>query len=237
MQKPLKLSASVLFVAGTIALVNASPAQACTGAGNNMPGGGTSTFGGFSLGTAYDAGNGFCFTLNSFAAGFTSTTSLIVNSTASTIGLSSSRPDPGFVGTNTLNYTFSRFLPDPSALRLREYTGNVSTSAPPANNSTASMTFNAASGTSIQADAFVVNIPGVGPINAATSPSHIYASPYLRSETFTASMNVTAGYMTGFSTTTTWAPPSPAPGPLPLLGAGAAFGFSRKLRSRIKLSA
>ena len=26
----------------------------------------------------------------------------------------------------------------------------------------------------------------------------------------------------------------PVPGPLPLLGAGAAFGFSRKLRGRIK---
>jgi hypothetical protein len=30
--------------------------------------------------------------------------------------------------------------------------------------------------------------------------------------------------------------PSPAPGPLPLLGAAAAFGFSRKLRKRIKLA-
>jgi hypothetical protein len=30
--------------------------------------------------------------------------------------------------------------------------------------------------------------------------------------------------------------PATAPGPLPLLGAGAAFGFSRKLRKRIKLA-
>jgi hypothetical protein len=29
---------------------------------------------------------------------------------------------------------------------------------------------------------------------------------------------------------------TPAPGPLPVLGAGAAFGFSRKLRKRIKLA-
>jgi len=28
---------------------------------------------------------------------------------------------------------------------------------------------------------------------------------------------------------------APAPGPLPLFGAAAAFGFSRKLRKRIKL--
>ena len=32
-------------------------------------------------------------------------------------------------------------------------------------------------------------------------------------------------------------PESAVPGPLPILGAGAAFGFSRKLRSRIKASA
>ena len=225
----------MLYAAGTIALVNASPAQACTGAGNNMPGGGSSTFGAFTLGTAYDAGNGFCFTLNSFAAGFTSSTSLLVNSTATTIGLSSSRPDPGFLGTNSLNYTFSRFLPDPSDLRLREYTGNVSTSSPPALNSTASMTFDPAigSGPTIEALAFVFN----NIVNVTTNPSHVYTYPYLRSETFAASMNVTEGYMTGFSSTTTWAPAPPAPGPLPLLGAGAAFGFSRKLRSRIKLSA
>jgi len=31
-------------------------------------------------------------------------------------------------------------------------------------------------------------------------------------------------------------PAAPAPAPLPLLGAGAAFGFSRKLRKRIKLA-
>lgn len=33
------------------------------------------------------------------------------------------------------------------------------------------------------------------------------------------------------------APPSSVPGPLPLLGAASAFGFSRRLRSRIKVSA
>ncbi len=30
--------------------------------------------------------------------------------------------------------------------------------------------------------------------------------------------------------------PSEVPGPLPLLGAGAAFGFSRRLRKRVKLA-
>ena len=235
MQNSLKLSVSVLFAAGTITLVNVSPAQACTGAGNNMPGGGISTFGAYTIGTSYDAGNGFCFKLNSFN-GISSADQLRVESTIDGIGLTSGKPAPGFVGTPSLSYTFSRFLPDPSNLYLREYTGGVLTSASAVTNpSAATMNFNAASGPSIQAKAFVVNIPP--PLNVTSNPNYIYPSPYIRSETFTASMNVTAGWMTNFSTNTNWAPPPPAPGPLPLLGAGVAFGFSRKLRSRIKLSA
>jgi hypothetical protein len=37
-------------------------------------------------------------------------------------------------------------------------------------------------------------------------------------------------------TEVTWAQATPVPGPLPVLGAAAAFGFSRKLRKRIKTS-
>jgi MYXO-CTERM domain-containing protein len=37
--------------------------------------------------------------------------------------------------------------------------------------------------------------------------------------------------------TTVSDPGTPTPGPLPLLGAGAAFGFSRRLRSRVRLAA
>jgi hypothetical protein len=48
-----------------------------------------------------------------------------------------------------------------------------------------------------------------------------------------------AGFVTR-NDTFTWAQATPytppAPGPLPVLGAGAAFGFSRKLRKRIKLA-
>ena len=40
-----------------------------------------------------------------------------------------------------------------------------------------------------------------------------------------------------YAQATPYAPPStPVPGPLPLFGAAAAFGFSRKLRKRIKLA-
>ncbi|MCP9837192.1 hypothetical protein KBY84_06745 [Cyanobium sp. N.Huapi 1H5] len=39
-----------------------------------------------------------------------------------------------------------------------------------------------------------------------------------------------------FSQRTVVAPPDSVPGPLPILGAGMAFGFSRRLRSRVKAS-
>jgi MYXO-CTERM domain-containing protein len=39
-----------------------------------------------------------------------------------------------------------------------------------------------------------------------------------------------------YSTTAGTTPPPQVPGPLPLLGAGAAFGFSRRLRNRIKVA-
>jgi hypothetical protein len=47
-----------------------------------------------------------------------------------------------------------------------------------------------------------------------------------------------SGRITGITNTfTTKSNGTGVPGPLPLLGAGAAFGFSRKLRNRMKLAA
>jgi MYXO-CTERM domain-containing protein len=51
-----------------------------------------------------------------------------------------------------------------------------------------------------------------------------------------------SGQITGITNTFTTTAPTPppasgVPGPLPLLGAGAAFGFSRRIRSRIKAAA
>ena len=239
MPKPnlLKLGASVVLALGTIVFAYVSPAQACTGAGNNMPGGGTSNFGAFTLGTSYDAGNGFCFRLNSFAGGFISGDQLNVNTTSTTTALASSR-SAGYTGTNTLNYTFFRYSPDPSGLHLSQYSGIVSSDITPNPANTATMTWDPAfsSGPTITSNALTLDILGT-PTNLSSSGTHTYPYPTLRSETFTASMNVSAGQMRNFSASTTWAPLPPAPGPLPLLGAGAAFGFSRKLRSRIKLSA
>ena len=49
--------------------------------------------------------------------------------------------------------------------------------------------------------------------------------------------NATGDGLTQFSNRLNQEAPSEVPGPLPLLGAGAAFGFSRKLRNRVKLAA
>ncbi len=44
------------------------------------------------------------------------------------------------------------------------------------------------------------------------------------------------GNSPGFILTSTWAFADPVPGPLPILGVGVLFGYSRKLRKRIKSS-
>jgi len=87
---------------------------------------------------------------------------------------------------------------------------------------------------------------------AATLPTFAIATlpaanslmvPYLPgviSDTFTTTLTVGPGagnYVTQInSVLTQYSPGTDVPGPLPLLGAGAAFGFSRRIRSRIKAS-
>jgi len=63
-----------------------------------------------------------------------------------------------------------------------------------------------------------------------------YPSGELGPVTFAATINVTQGVLTGTTDSVNQQlnGTSEVPGPLPLLGAGAAFGFSRRLRSRIK---
>lgn len=222
-----------LAIIGTAGLVlgTVNPAQAaCTGTGNTIPG---ITFGSFTLGESYDIGNGFCFTLNSFAAGFIGSDTLIVNGASSTsAGLSASRPNPGYTGSNSFNYTFFRFAND---LVLQSYTGTVASSADITANSTATMSFVGTSPATLTSSAFVA-----GGVNVSTGPTYTYPSPSLFSETFTASMNVTQGQMNQFSSTTTWGtiptppPSSGVPGPLPMMGLAAAFGYSRKLRQKLK---
>jgi hypothetical protein len=47
-------------------------------------------------------------------------------------------------------------------------------------------------------------------------------------------VSATTVQVTGWNDTVFQTDPNVVPGPLPILGAGIAFGYSRKLRSRIK---
>jgi len=73
---------------------------------------------------------------------------------------------------------------------------------------------------------------------SAQSPSSNYG-PGVKMDTFFTTLIVDPGsYVTQINTTLRQRDMiSEVPGPLPLLGAGAAFGFSRRIRSRIKASA
>lgn len=63
-------------------------------------------------------------------------------------------------------------------------------------------------------------------------------TPNLFSETFIGTLNVTNGGVQSVNFRVNTSDTSSAvPGPLPVLGAAAAFGFSRKVRNRIKAAA
>ena len=71
--------------------------------------------------------------------------------------------------------------------------------------------------------------------NAGALP---YPTNTFLSDSFTSILTVTGGKIQGVQGTINLdMEPSTVPGPLPLLGAGAAFGFSRRIRNRIKLAA
>lgn len=84
------------------------------------------------------------------------------------------------------------------------------------------------------------NAAVVFPAMAVTAKVPLSGEP--TSVDFTNQLVVTPGNAgpNGFTNTvtqSTFGAPDPVPGPLPLLGAAAAFGFSRKLRARIKTMA
>jgi hypothetical protein len=64
-----------------------------------------------------------------------------------------------------------------------------------------------------------------------------FSTAGLTTQTFIQTFSATGGNVSSIGSTYGTTGPLPAPGPLPLLGVGAAFGFSRKLRRRIQLSA
>jgi len=96
---------------------------------------------------------------------------------------------------------------------------------------------------------FATSTTSTGLPTAATSTggpgTTVSLNPALTAQTFTQAFsskkkgNLVLNSLGTIYSTTAPAPTPPvqAPGPLPILGAGAAFGFSRRLRHRIKLAA
>jgi hypothetical protein len=69
--------------------------------------------------------------------------------------------------------------------------------------------------------------------NAIATWFYDSANPNLKTQ---GSFFLTASHLYAAATVVTPAPAAPVPGPLPAIGAAAAFGFSRRLRKRIKAS-
>jgi hypothetical protein len=101
------------------------------------------------------------------------------------------------------------------------------------------MAYRAGNGTSdiftpLVASRTLAGTPGgtVTATNDGTSSAYMYPSPYVTGPVvFTSSIGVTTGRMDIVTDTLGQVT---VPGPLPIVGAAAAFGFSRKLRHRIK---
>lgn len=86
------------------------------------------------------------------------------------------------------------------------------------------------------------NVPSGPPCSAQAilgSPSvKCRYNPVVTMDSFTTTLVVNAGTsVTGITALVDQSQPDTVPGPLPLLGAGAAFGFSRRIRNRIKVAA
>jgi hypothetical protein len=121
------------------------------------------------------------------------------------------------------------------------YNANISKFATPANGGVMPWWTGAAVGEGILANAFATQVGlGLGLPNSGTGPAFGYRNFGGIQNFRVNSSNTTFNQAVGHSQTFTYAQATlytaPVPGPLPLFGAAAAFGFSRKLRKRIKLA-
>jgi hypothetical protein len=233
MVKQLKSAALLLFASGTLSFVGTAPAHAgvCT------TGNGTSTAS-FSLSLIDSDPALTCNVGDKIYSNFSYTGFVSSDPAQNTVNMSESgvgglQHTIGMMNTsgwtsasNTFNYTITIITGGGFSLDQWAATGSSSilgsgfTSTVTATNSAPSPNPN-------------------GAVNAFTtvgSPSTFTAGT--TSSAFTNTFNVTSQGFTSFDNTVNQkAPTSSVPGPLPILGAGAAFGFSRKLRSRIKAAA
>jgi hypothetical protein len=219
MNKPFKIGASLLVAAGTIGFVGATPANAAACAGGSL-----------ALNTLLPPSpfsctqGGFTFTLTSYS-GFVGTDSISFSTpNVNEFNFSVQKDAVWTSGDKILNYSVTA----PSGKVFLGYTSTLSSSI--FGNKTGDFGVVGSAGEALATLTNTTTVsgekayPGVGPAF----------------DTFTATLdNISGGGIETVSSSyiVANAPVTGTPGPLPLLGAGAAFGFSRKLRSRVKLSA
>jgi hypothetical protein len=232
MVKQIKTAAALLFAAGTLSFVGTAPAHAgvCTGNGTSS--------GSFSLSLIISDPALTCTvgdkTYSNFSyTGFVSTDpgQNIVNMAESGVGglqhtIGMMNTSGWTSASNTFNYTITvsgvNVLDQWAATGGSSILGSGFTSTVTATNSAPSPNPNGA----------------VNAFSTVGSPS-TFTNGTITSA-FTNTFNVSSQGFTTFDNSLTQkvpTPPSSVPGPLPILGAGAAFGFSRRIRSRIKAAA
>jgi len=219
MKKQLKTGAALLVAAGALGLVGATPAHALVPACTTVGTIGVASPRPFSCTTT----SGFTFTLNNPVTGFVNGDSLSFTSTSSTFTLGVLADQPWAPGTYALNYTIAA----PTGKLLSTYSSSLTSSV--SSSDAGNWSVNGANGTATATFAAPNAVNG----------NKTYA-PQLASDTFASTLTVTGGVIQSVTSTVNVvdAPVNtPTPGPLPLLGAGAAFGFSRRLRNRVKLAA
>ncbi len=215
-----------LLVAGALAAATApflaiSPVQAAACPGSSVA---LSTL--TPLAFSCTQGN-FTFTLNEFT-GFIPTDSIsFSNPTTADFAFSLNSDTPWVSGSKVLKYSVAPLSPK----LLKGYTSGMS-----------------AAGTNPKAGTFTIAGAAGDAVSTltnsnATNSEVFYPVPnVLTIDTFTATLGSISGNgiqsVQGYVMSSDPVPPSSGvPGPLPILGAGAAFGFSRKLRNRIKAAA
>ena len=208
---------ALLATSGTLVVTGAAPANAaaCPNPGS------------FALSTltplafSCDQG-GFTFNLTSWSGFIASDSISFSNPTPDSFNYSIQANTPWTGGSKILNYTVTAPLNN----LLNGHTAALNTAVFVPTNAT----FTVAG----------VNSTSGSMTNSAVTPGQIMYGTPLATDTFTATLDSISGggvQVVNSTYSAVMAPMTAVPGPLPILGVGAAFGFSRKLRRRIKLAA
>jgi len=212
-----------ILAASTLSLVSISPAQAapvsCSAGAGGMGLG-------WNIATLTTLSQDGCFIGDKVYSGFSFT-----GLSQGGFNFTKSGADHTFSGSG-LNFTGSNF----------SYSYTVSLFNPPVGQEFFKYNTNAAGSATLSPLAFVKDLTTPLPTNSTaneSAPGNIVTFPAgtVSALTFTSNLSRTGGKIDTITDTLTQKigePLSTVPGPLPILGAGAAFGFSRRLRNRIK---